>query len=50
MWLALTAGNCRFALRSASEAIGAVKRKRRQENDWNGNGTDVLNARGCGKT
>jgi hypothetical protein len=49
MWLALTGKNCWFKLQTASEAIGAVKGKRRQEDDWNGNGPAVLNAWRCGK-
>ena len=49
MWLALTGENRWFELQTASEAIGAVKGKRRQEDDWNGNGPDVLNAWRCGK-
>jgi len=50
LWLVLTWKNCWFEPQTAGEAIGAEKGKRRQENDWNGNGLRGLNAWRCGKT
>ncbi|GEM_PF-4449148 len=45
-----TGKNRRFEAQNVSEAVGAVKRKRRQENNWNGNGPGGLNEWRRGKT
>jgi hypothetical protein len=48
--MALTRQDCGFEHQTASQAICAIERERRQNSDWNGNRTGVLDARLCRKS